>query len=216
MCTLSTSLRSLLAFALLSLAACGAPSMDERLTQARLSLAQVNTLPAHPSPEQMKAAKGIALLSIVQGGAGLGGEGGGGVVLQRVSGGWGAPYGVDVGAGTIGLQLGGQGKDVMILFNDESALKQFVSGGMQLQAIGEGTFGAATGNTLEMKPSMVRFVKCQGVFGGVELGGLNVSPSNNLNAATYGSKADSDAILSGKVKQPEGTSRLTRMLDAMD
>ena len=75
MCTLSTSLRSLLAFALLSLAACGAPSMDERLTQARLSLAQVNTLPAHPSPEQMKAAKGIALLSIVQGGAGLGGEG---------------------------------------------------------------------------------------------------------------------------------------------
>ena len=54
------------------------------------------------------------------------------------------------------------------------------------------------------------------MFGGLELGGLNVSPSNNLNAATYGSKADSDAILSGKVKQPEGTSRLTRMLDAMD
>jgi lipid-binding SYLF domain-containing protein len=41
-------------------------------------------------------------------------------------------------------------------------------------------------------------------------------PANNLNAATYGSKSDSAAILSGKVKQPEGTSRLTRMLDAMD
>lgn len=202
--------------ALLLSCACGAPSMDQRLTQARLSLAQVNTLIVHPSPAQMKAAVGVALLSIVQGGAGIGGEGGGGVVLQRVEGGWGAPYGVDVGAGTIGLQLGGQGKDVMILFNDTQALKDFVTGGMQLQALGEGTFGAASGDTVAPQASMVRFVKCQGLFGGLQLGGLNVSPSHNLNAATYGSEADSDSILSGKVRLPEDTTRLTRMLDAMD
>ena len=201
---------------LLLVAACGAPSMHERLETARHSLAEVNTLQDHPTIKDMQDAKGVALLSIVQGGAGIGGEGGGGIVQQRTSDGWGAPLAVDVGAGTIGLQLGGQGKDVMILFNDEAALKDFVSGGMQLQAIGEGTFGAAAGNTLGKEPSMVRFVKCQGVFGGLELGGLNVGPANNLNAATYGSKADSAAILSGKVKQPEGTSRLTRMLDAMD
>jgi hypothetical protein len=54
------------------------------------------------------------------------------------------------------------------------------------------------------------------VFGGLELGALNVGPANDVNGATYGSDADRTAILSGKAKPPEGLSRLTRMLDAMD
>jgi len=201
---------------LLPLAACGAPSMEERLTQARLSLAQVNTLKDHPTPEQMKAAKGVALLSIVQGGLGIGGEGGGGVVLQRNGTTWGCPYAVDLGAGTIGLQIGGQGKDVLLIFNSQDALEDFVDGGMQLHALGEGTFGASTGNTNAEKRSTIVFLKGQGVFGGLELGALNVGPANDVNGATYGSDADRTAILSGKAKPPEGLSRLTRMLDAMD
>jgi lipid-binding SYLF domain-containing protein len=201
---------------LLPLAACGAPTMEERLTQARLSLAQVNTLKDHPTPEQMKAAKGVALLSIVQGGVGIGGEGGGGVVLQRNGTTWGCPFAVDVGAGTIGLQLGGQGKDVLLLFNSEDAMLDFLEGGLQLHALGEGTFGASTGNTNAVKRSTLVFLKGQGIFGGLELGALNVGPANDVNAAAYGSGTDRSAILSGKVKPPETLSRLTRMLDAMD
>ena len=206
----------LLLLCLLPLAACGAPSMEERLTQARLSLAQVNTLKDHPTPEQMKAAKGVALLSIVQAGVGIGGEGGGGVVLQRNGSTWGSPYAVDLGAGTIGLQLGGQGKDVLLIFNSQDALDDFLDGGMQLHALGEGTFGASTGNTNAQKRSTLVFLKGQGVFGGLELGALNVGPANDVNGATYGGNTDRAAILSGKAKPPEGLSRLTRMLDAMD
>ena len=209
-------LACLLVACLLPLAACGASTMEERLTQARLSLAQVNTLKDHPSPEQMKAAKGLALLSIGQGGVGIGGEGGGGIVLQRNGTTWGCPYAVDLGAGTIGLQLGGQGKDVLLLFNSEDAMLDFLEGGMQLQAVGEGTFGASTGNTNAIKRSTIVFLKGQGVFGGLELGALNVGPAKDVNAAAYGGASDQSAILSGKVKPPEGLSRLTRMLDAMD
>jgi lipid-binding SYLF domain-containing protein len=205
----------LLLACLLPMAACGAPSMEERLTQARLSLAQVNTLKEHPTPEQMKSAKGVALLSIVQGGVGIGGEGGGGLVLQRNGTTWGCPFAVDVGAGTIGLQLGGQGKDVLLIFNSEDALLDFIDGGMQLHAIGEGTFGASTGNTQAQKRSTIVFLKGQGIFGGLELGALNVGPAKDVNAAAYGA-SDQAAILSGKVKPPESLSRLTRMLDAMD
>ena len=202
---------------LLLVAACGAPSMHERLETARHSLAEVNTLQDHPTIKDMQDAKGVALLSIVQGGAGIGGEGGGGIVLQRAGTGWGSPFAVDVGAGTLGIQLGGQGKDVLILFNDAATLQEFVKGGMQLQALGEGTFGASSGNTKAPKPATSVFTKCQGLFGGLELGGLNVGPARNLNAATYG-KADAEAILSGKVKPAnvdEPLSRLVKMLDAM-
>ena len=201
----------------LLLAACGAPSMVERLETARHTLAEVNTLKDHPTVKDMQDAKGVALLSIVQGGAGLGGEGGGGIVLRREGGGWGSPYAVDVGAGTIGLQLGGQGKDVLILFNDEATLKEFVAGGMNLQALGEGTFGAASGNTKAPKPATSIFTKGQGVYGGLELGGLNVAPANAVNAGSYG-KADTETILSGKVKPANAEAPLAslmKMLDAM-
>ncbi len=201
----------------LLLAACGAPSMYERLETARHSLAEVNTLKDHPTPKDMQDAKGLVLLSLVQAGVGIGGEGGGGVVLRRNGTSWGSPYAVDVGAGTIGLQLGGQGKDVLILFNDEATLKEFVEGGMHLQALGEGTFGAASGNTKAPKPATSVFTKGQGVFGGLELGGLNMGPANAVNAGSYG-KADVETILSGKVKPAnadEQLQRLLKMLDAM-
>jgi lipid-binding SYLF domain-containing protein len=209
--------RLLLPLLSLLAAACGAPSMHERLDQARHALAEINTLTVHPSVEEMKKAVGVALLSLGQGGVVIGGEGGGGIVLQRVTGGWGSPYAVDLGAGTIGLQLGGQGKDVMVLFNDAAALKEFVKGGMQLQAVGEGTIGAASGNTKEPKLNTTVFVKGQGVFGGLELGGLNVGPATSVNAGAYG-KADAEAILTGKVQPAnvkEPLERLLKMLDAM-
>ena len=152
---------------------------------------------------------------MAQGGIGIGGEGGGGVVLKRVGSGWGAPYGIDAAAGTIGAQLGGQGKDVLIVFNDETALQQFVKGGMQLQAVAEGTGGNASGNTRSTKLAYEYFIKGNGLYGGAELGGLNFSPANKVNAETYGSMATSGEILDGKVKKPDGLSSLTSTLDAM-
>jgi len=189
--------------------------MDERLTQARLSLAQVNTLKDHPTPEQMKTAKGVALLSIVQGGLGIGGEGGGGVVLQRNGTTWGCPYAVDLGAGTIGLQIGGQGKDVLILFNSDGALSDFLKGEMQLQAVAEGTGGSESGNTRSKSSEREIFVKGSGLYGGAELGGMKFSASNKINAGSYGPAATSTDILDGKVKKPDGLSTLTDALDAM-
>jgi len=111
------------------------------------------------------------------------------------------------------VQLGGQGKDVLVIFNDAAALDEFVKGGMQLQALGEGTFGSASGNTKEPKLNTTVFVKGHGVFGGLELGGLNVG----VNTGAYG-KADVETILSGKVQPAnvkEPLERLVKMLDAM-
>ena len=194
---------------------CGASTMSARISDAQHSLAEVNTLEKKPTKQQMANAKGVAILSVAQGGIGIGGEGGGGIVLKRVGGGWGAPYAMDAAAGTIGAQLGGQGKDVLIVFNDETALQQFVKGGMQLQAVAEGTGGNASGNTRSTKLAYEYFIKGNGLFGGAELGGLNFSPASKLNAETYGSMATSGEILDGKVKKPDGLSSLTGALDAM-
>ena len=194
---------------------CGASSMATRITDANHALAEINTLAKKPSAQQMKEAKGVAIMTLAQGGIGIGGEGGGGVVLKRVGGGWGAPYGIDAAAGTIGAQLGGQGKDVLIVFNDETSMQEFVRGGMHLQAVAEGTGGSANGDTRSKKLGYEYFIKGSGLYGGAELGGLNFSPSHKVNAEAYGSMATSGEILDGKVTKPAGLSTLTGALDAM-
>ena len=194
---------------------CGASTMSARISNATQVLAEINTLEKKPTAQQIKDAKGVVIMNLAQGGIGIGGEGGGGVALKRVGGGWGAPYGIDAAAGTIGAQLGGQGKDVLIVFNDETSLQQFVKGGMQLQAVAEGTGGNASGNTRSTKLAYEYFIKGSGLYGGAELGGLNFSPANKVNAETYGSMATSGEILDGKVKKPDGLSSLTSTLDAM-
>jgi lipid-binding SYLF domain-containing protein len=65
------------------------------------------------------------------------------------------------------------------------------------------------------KPEYEYFIKGSGLFGGAELGGLNFSPANKVNAATYGPVPTSQDILDGKVTKPDGTSSLTAALDAM-
>lgn len=194
---------------------CGASTMSQRLLDASHALAQVNTLPKKPTKQQMSAAKGVAILSIAQGGVGIGGEGGGGIVLKRVGDGWGAPYAIDAAAGTIGAQLGGQGKDVLILFNSEGAMSEFLKGDMQLQAVAEGTGGSESGNTRSKSSEREIFVKGTGLYGGAELGGMKFSAANKINAGSYGPAATSTDILDGKVKRPDGTSSLTAALDAM-
>lgn len=196
---------------------CGASTMGSRLSDATLSLAEVNTLPAaqKPTAQQMKDAKGVAIMRVAQGGVGIGGEGGGGVAMKRVGSGWGAPFAFDTAAGTIGAQLGGQSKDVLVVFHSEDALKQFVAGGMHLQAVAEGTGGSDSGNTRSKNLSYQYFVKGSGLYGGAELGGLNFSPANKVNAAAYGPVPTSQDILDGKVTKPDGTSSLVAALDAM-
>ena len=102
-----------------------------------------------------------------------------------------------------------------MVFNSDEALKQFVAGGMHLQAVAEGTGGSDSGNTKSKKPEYEYFIKGNGLFGGAELGGLNFSPANKVNAATYGPVPTSQDILDGKVTKPDGTSSLTAALDAM-
>jgi lipid-binding SYLF domain-containing protein len=193
---------------------CGASTMATRISEARIDLAKVTGSAEAPKKDDLKDMKGIAIMSVGQGGVGIGGEGGGGLLLKKVDAGWGAPFAVDAAAGSIGLQLGGQVKHFVVVFYDEGAMKDFAKGGMQLLAVGEGTGGSATGNTRSTSAQYKAFIAGAGLFGGLQLGGLNYTPAKDVNAAAYGS-ATATEILDGKVKRPDGVVSLTAAIDAM-
>jgi len=214
MLTRLASIAVLVASALLPIG-CGASTMGARISEAQVDLSKVQTSAEKPTREDMKDVKGVALMSVGQGGVGIGGEGGGGVILKRVGGGWGAPFAFDAAAGSIGLQLGGQVKHIMVVFYEDGALKQFAMGGMQLLAVGEGTGGSASGNTRSTNVQYKPFIAGSGLYGGLQLGGLNFTPAKEVNSATYGPSASMEDILNGKVAAPAGTGGLTASLDAM-
>lgn len=205
---------AVVAAAALQLVGCGASTMSARVTDAVDTINRLNASAEKPTKEDMKNVKGVVIMHTAQGGLGVGGEGGGGVVMKAVGRGWGAPFAMDVAAGTIGLQIGGQSKHFMIVFYDEGALKQFVQGGMQLQAVGEGTGGTATGDTRSTNTLYKPFIAGAGLYGGLQLGGLNFSPATKVNSATYDS-ATTTEILDGKVTKPGNLSSLTKALDAL-
>jgi lipid-binding SYLF domain-containing protein len=109
------------AAAALQLVGCGASTMSARVTDAVDTINTLNASAEKPTSEDMKNVKGVVIMHTAQGGLGIGGEGGGGVVMKAIGRGWGAPFAMDVAAGTIGLQIGGQSKHFLIVFYDESA-----------------------------------------------------------------------------------------------
>jgi lipid-binding SYLF domain-containing protein len=203
-----------MAAATLQLVGCGASTMSARVTDAVDTINTLNASAEKPTTEDMKDCKGVVIMHTAQGGLGIGGEGGGGVVMKAIGRGWGAPFAMDVAAGTIGLQIGGQSKHFLIVFYDESALNQFVQGGMQLQAVGEGTGGTSTGDTRSRSTLYKPFIAGSGLYGGLQLGGLNFTPATKVNGAAYDS-ATATEILDGKVTKPENLSSLTKALDAL-
>jgi len=198
----------------LQLVGCGASTMSARVTDAVDTVNRLNASAEKPTKEDMKNVKGVVIMHTAQGGLGVGGEGGGGVVMKAIGRGWGAPFAMDVAAGTIGLQIGGQSKHFLIVFYDEGALNQFVKGGMQLQAVGEGTGGTASGDTRSTSMLYKPFIAGAGLYGGLQLGGLNFSPATKVNEASYPG-ASTTSILDGKVTKPENLSSLTKALDAL-
>ncbi len=129
--------------------------------------------------------------------------------MKAIGRGWGAPFAMDVAAGTIGLQIGGQSKHFMIVFYDEAALNQFVQGGMQLQAVGEGTGGTAAGDTRSASTLYKPFIAGAGLYGGLQLGGLNFSPATKVNSFFFNDTATTE------VTKPENLSSLSKSLDAL-
>jgi lipid-binding SYLF domain-containing protein len=204
----------LLACAALLPIGCGASTMASRISDARVDLAKVTASAEAPKKDDLKNMKGIAIMSVGQGGVGIGGEGGGGLLLKKVDSCWGAPFAVDAAAGSIGLQLGGQVKHFIVVFYDDGCMQDFARGGMQLLAVGEGTGGSATGNTRSSSAQYKAFIAGAGLYGGLQLGGLNYSPAKDVNTAAYGSATLAE-ILDGKVKAPPGALSLTSAIDGM-
>lgn len=134
----------------------------------------------------------------------FGGSGGVGVLLARdpSTGEWGQPVFYNLGGASVGLQIGGERSEVVLLLQSQDALDSFLSPKLQLgaeAAVAAGPVGAGTGENVTAE--ILTFVRSKGLYAGATLDGTVIRPATERNAAYYGAAVTPTDILVRNVAQ---------------
>ena len=194
---------------------------DERLANAARAFSEIMSAADKGIPGGVldKAACVVVVPGMKRGGFIVGGSFGRGAVTCRGTGntGWGAPAMVELGGGSIGLQIGAAETDVVMLIMDcsgmDSLLKSKVTlGGDASVAAGPVGRESAAETDAAMKAKILSYSRSRGVFAGVSLKGTTMNEDEDANSAVYGKPLHSDEILAGGVAIPAGAKPLTEVL----
>lgn len=143
--------------------------------------------------ENLKDAKGLLIFpQVLKGGFILGGSGGTGVLVVKdeKTCDWSNPVFYTIGSATLGLQIGGQAAEVIMMVMSQKAIdslyaSSFKLGGDTSVALGPMGIGANANVTADF----ISFAKAKGLYAGVNLEGSVVDVRDGLNRAYYGKSA---------------------------
>jgi lipid-binding SYLF domain-containing protein len=137
----------------------------------------------------------------------VGGNYGKGLVTCRATKSWSAPLFITVGGGSLGFQFGGSSTDYILVFRGRRGLQKllgdkFKIGGDVSAAAGPVGRSAAAGTDIALHAEILTYSRSRGAFAGISLSGAVVQSDDSGNQAFYGSSANKENILDGKVAAP--------------
>jgi len=220
-----------LALALSSLAVASAaqagPREDAQAENAVRVLAEIQAIPESSIPDKLlDEAKAIVIVpDTIKAGLVLGGRRGHGVMSVRTAdGGWSNPSFIKLTGGSVGLQIGVQSSDVVLVFRSERGLESVVNGKFTLGAdagVAAGPMGrqASALTDGQMKAEIWSWSRARGLFAGVALDGAVLSIDDAANEAVYGLDTTPRMIFEDRVPQSPSepvASVRRRLIEASD
>ena len=189
--------------ALTPLPALAADKSKALVEKAALTIEKLMVDPDMPELRRFVAAShGVLVIpQLVKGGFIIGGEGGVGVMLTRgADKSWSYPAFYTLAAASIGLQFGGEVKEVVFTFMNDGAISavlndQFKLGADASIAVGPFGKGVEASTTTNFSEDIYAFSKSVGLFGGGAFEGAAILKDDEMNASYYGSGASPRAIL---------------------
>jgi lipid-binding SYLF domain-containing protein len=183
--------------------------IDDRLQKAAEVLHQVMATPDKGIPQEViDHAKCIAVVPhLVKGGFVFGAEGGRGVATCRTEHGWSAPAFFDVEGGSWGLQIGVEGIDLVMVFQNDKGMQDLLSSKFQVGGDASAAAGPvgrhASANTdWKMNAEILTYSRAKGAFAGLTLNGAAVHRDDDAMRTMYGPDASTRTVLSGQVPPP--------------
>ena len=148
----------------------------------------------------------------------IGGSYGKGVVLKHDKGTWSGPAFISIGAGSLGLQLGGQAVDLILVILGKQTMDSFLKtkfklGGDIAAAVGPVGAQATAATEIFLKGGIYSYSRTKGAFIGLSLEGAGIAAQEELNKAYYAAPHSPADILSGNVLLPESANQLINTLN---
>lgn len=138
---------------------------------------------------------------------------------EEHSGPWSAPTMMALEGASVGLQIGGQATDFVLLVMNARGARSILSSKVKLGAnlsVAAGpkgrTAGAATDVTL--RAEVLSYSRARGLFAGISLEGSTVRPDNDANERVYGKKLEAESIVfKGAVAVPPSAQKMISYLN---
>jgi SH3 domain-containing YSC84-like protein 1 len=191
---------------------------QKRLENCGIVMQEVLNMPDN-LPQQVLA-KGecvIVFPSVLRVAFGMGKEYGRGAMVCRTgkefNGPWGAPAMYALEGDSIGMQLGGEATDLILLVMNRKGAASILSSKIKLSRDASAAAGSkgrdASANTdLWMRAEILSYSRSRGLFAGISLEGSTLRPDNKANTRIYGRKITARAILLGDEVAIPATARV--------
>lgn len=146
--------------------------------------------------------------NVIKAGFIVGGRGGRGVASCRTASGWSAPAYFNLGGGSIGLQIGAQSTDFVLLFMDKSGMNSLLSDKFELggdASVAAGPVGRQAGASTDLKldAKILSYSRSKGLFAGLELKGVVIKPDKDDMRDVYGKNVTAkETLQENKVTAP--------------
>ena len=190
-------------------AAIGAePNKEQaRLENCGVVMQEILDVPDNIPQELLEKAECVVVIpSMTKVAVGVGGSYGRGAMVCRTgktfNGSWGAPAMYALDGGSVGLQLGGESTDVVLLVMNNRGVDALLSskvklGGNASAAAGPKGRNIEASTDVSMRAEILSYSRSRGLFAGVSLEGASLRPDDDATAQVYGHKMTARDIVTG-------------------
>ena len=165
----------------------------DRVTEAARVLEEVLAAPDKGVPQAIieKAQAIVVIPSTVKGALLIGAQRGKGVMSVKSASGWSAPAFITLTGGSVGLQIGGQATDIVLVVVNERGIENlaqntFKIGGDASVAAGPVGREATASTDYKLQAEILSYSRSRGLFAGVSLAGSTIRADRNANEKIYG------------------------------
>ncbi|HEU4416698.1 MAG TPA: lipid-binding SYLF domain-containing protein [Candidatus Angelobacter sp.] len=205
-----TLLRVVLFAITLSSVAFASEAASSRLESAATVMNEIMAAPDKGIPSDiLGSAKCVAVIpSLIKGGFVLGGAHGRGMATCRMANGWSAPAPLTTTGGSVGLQIGGQAVDVVMVVMNDRGMQALLTSKFKLGAdasVAAGPVGRHTEGSTDWKlrAEVLTYSRARGLFAGISFNGAVIKQDEDATRELYGRMVDFKTILTGAVAAPQ-------------
>lgn len=166
--------------------------------------------------------QGIVIVpNLINAGFVVGGKRGRGIAMVKLDNGkWSDPVFVTMTGGSVGLQIGVQSVDLVLVFRHKGVLTEvengdFTIGGDISAAAGPVGRSSSANTDYKLEAEVYSYSRSRGLFAGISVNGSNLAIDKDANGRFYGDGTNSADIFASAKNNSEAVKKLKESLEAL-